>query len=92
VSTHEPEADAAAGGSTADTLAGYLAALALAAGAIAVVYHPVRVGAPAIVLALVAAGMSGERHARLTFLAVLGTAGCWVLGMIFAVITDNPLW
>jgi hypothetical protein len=91
VSAQQPEA-VGRDGTTADTVAGYLAAFALAAGAIGIVYHPVRVAAPAIVLALVAAGMAGERHARLAFAAVVGTSAFWVLGMIFAVITKNPLW
>jgi hypothetical protein len=92
VSAQRPEAVEQRGGGNADTIAGYLSAFALAAGAVAIVYHPVRVGAPAIVLALVAAGMAGERHARLAFIAVLGTSFFWVLGMIFAVVTEHPLW
>ena len=75
-----------------EIVAGFLAAAALAAGAIAVAYRPVRLGAPAIVVALVAAGMAGPRTERLTAVAVALVTACWVAGMIVAVLTRNPLW
>jgi hypothetical protein len=91
VSVPQPES-VGRGEGAAEFLAGFLAAAALTAGAIAVAYHPVRLGAPAIVLALVAAGMTRGRHERLARFAVFGTTLCWIAGMILAVLTRNPLW
>ena len=74
-----------------DAVAGLLAAAAFALAAIAVVERPARFAPVAIVLALIAARMS-VRFQRLAFGgAVAGMIG-WVLGMSFAVITDNPLF
>ena len=76
----------------AEKVAGFLAALALAMGALAVAYEPVKLGVPAIVVSLVAAGMARGRFAPLARIAVLVATACWVLGMILAVLTENPLW
>ncbi|MDQ3874292.1 MAG: hypothetical protein M3322_01890 [Actinomycetota bacterium] len=86
-----PQAAADDGDRPVELLAGFLAAAALAAGAIAVAYRPVRVGVFAIVLALVAAGIGG-RFSRLATAAVLLVTAAWVLGMILAVLTENRLW
>ena len=75
-----------------EKVAGFLAALAMAMGALAVAYQPVKLGVPAIVIALVAAGMARDRFAPLARIAVLVATACWVLGMILAVLTKNPLW
>jgi hypothetical protein len=75
-----------------EKVAGFLAALAMAMGALAVAYQPVKLGVPAIVISLVAAGMARGRFAPLARLAVLVATACWVLGMILAVLTENPLW
>jgi hypothetical protein len=75
-----------------EIVAGFLAAAALAAGAIAIAYRPVRLGAPAIVIALVAAGMARGRTERLAGITVAIVTACWVAGMIVAVLTRNPLW
>ena len=80
-----------AGDSPAEAVAGFLAAAAIFASSVALVYRPVRIGVFTIVLALVAAGMGG-RHARLAALAVAVATGCWVLGMAIAVLTENPLY
>ena len=77
--------------SAADAVAGLLAAAALALGAIAVVERPARLAPVAIVVALVAARMS-RRYERLALGAVVVAAVGWVLGMSFAVVTDNPLF
>ena len=47
----------------AETVAGFIAAAALAVGAISVVYRPVRLYVPALIIALVAVGIGG-RHSR----------------------------
>ena len=91
MSVQQPES-VGRGEGAAEYVAGFLAAAALTAGAIAVAYRPVRLGAPAIILALVAAGMARGRSERITTIAVVGTTVCWVAGMIVAVLTRNPLW
>jgi hypothetical protein len=75
-----------------DVVAGFLAAAAIAVAAIGVAYRPVRLGVPAIVIALVAAGMARGRTERLAGVAVALTTACWVAGMIVAVLSSNPLW
>jgi hypothetical protein len=85
-----PYEPAEAGGAR-DAIAGFLAAVALTAGAISLVYRPVRVGVFAIVVALVAAGMGG-RHARLAGFAAFAVTACWVVGMIIAILTRNPIF
>jgi hypothetical protein len=74
-----------------DTLAGFLAAAALFFGLIALAFRPVPVGTAAILLGLVAAGMS-ERQRRLAGAAVGVSALCFVAGMAIAVVTESPLW
>ena len=74
-----------------ETVAGFLAALAIFVALIGIAWHPLRLIAPAIVVALVAAAMGG-RHQRLAFAAVLIVAACFFLGMMIAVITSQPLW
>lgn len=72
-------------------VSGLLSSAALFTGLIALAYRPARLVPAAIVIALVAARMS-DRHRRLAGLAVAVTGLCFVLGMTFAVITDNPLF
>lgn len=91
MSTQPPEALERREGA-AEIIAGFLAAAALAAGAVAVAYKPVRLGVPAIILALVAAAMASGRSARLATFAVVAATACWVVGMVIAVLTRNPLW
>ncbi len=73
------------------TVSGLLSASALFAALLALAYRPARIVPAAIVLALVAARMS-DRHHRLAAVAVAAAAICWVLGMTFAVITNNPIF
>jgi hypothetical protein len=75
----------------ADTVAGYLAALAMAGGAIAVAYRPVLVGVFSIFVAFLAAALA-ERSQRLAAAAVAIAAAGWLTGMIVCVITSRPLW
>jgi hypothetical protein len=75
----------------AETLAGFLAALAIFVSAIGVAYRPLRLVPAALLLALLAAAIGG-RHARLAMLAAYMGAACFVLGLAFAVITSHPLW
>ena len=52
--------------------------------------RPVRTGAAAIVLALVASLMT-QRYRTLALVATLVSAFAWVVGMTIAVVTENPL-
>jgi hypothetical protein len=74
-----------------ETVAGFLAALAIFISLIGLAWHPLRLIMPAILVALVAAAMGG-RHQRLTFVAVMITAACFFLGFTIAVVTSRPLW
>lgn len=74
-----------------ETVAGFLASLALFVSLIGVVYRPVRLIPGAVIVALVAIGMGG-RHQRLAAFAVAVTAIAWVVGMTIAVATGRPLY
>ena len=76
---------------TADTVAGFLSALAIFFGAIGLVYRPVRLTLPAMLIALIAAGIGG-RHQKLAMVAVMISIACFVLGMTIAVAARHPLW
>jgi hypothetical protein len=77
--------------SPADAVAGLLAAVAMFTSLIAVAYRPVRVAPFAVVIALIAVGMS-KRHERLGQLALAVSSASFVAGMILAVVTQNPLF
>ena len=74
-----------------EAVAGYLASLAIFASLISLAWHPIRLLAPAMLLALISAGMTG-RGKRLPFIAVLTVAACFFLGMMITVITGRALW
>ncbi len=74
-----------------ETVAGYLAALAIFIALIGLAWHPLRLILPAIVVSMIAAAMGG-RHQRLAFAAVIVVAFCFFLGMVISVITQRPLW
>ena len=73
------------------TVAGYLSAAALAAGVLAVIWYPGRVGPAAMLVALVAAAMGGPQR-RLAAIALSVATVCWFVGMIIAVATDRPVF
>ncbi len=91
MSTSGAHADGEVRTSPSETVAGFLAAFSIFASVIALAWHPLRLLGPAIVLAMVSAGMGG-RHRRLAFAAVLISAACFVLGMTIAVVTQRQLW
>lgn len=78
-------------GQASDSVAGFLAALAIFVSLIGLAWHPLRLIAPAVIVSLVAAAMGG-RHQRLAFAAVMTVAACFFLGLMIAVITSHPLW
>jgi hypothetical protein len=75
----------------AETVAGFLAAVAIVAALLSLAYRPIRLDPFAIVLALIAAGIGG-RHARLAAVAVATASVCFILGMIIAIVTEKPLF
>ena len=74
-----------------EVVAGFLAAAALSAGLIAIVYKPVRIAPAALVVALIAAGIGG-RHQRLAAAATAVVTLGWIAGMVVCVITERPLF
>jgi len=76
---------------TADTIAGFLAAMSIFICLIGIAWHPLRLILPGILIAMIAAGIGG-RFQRLAFAAVIIGACSFFLGMMFAVVTENPLW
>jgi len=74
-----------------EIVAGYLAAIAIFIALIGIVWHPLRLVGPAIIVAMVAAGMGG-RFQRLAFAAAMIVAACFFFGMLFAVLASHPLW
>jgi hypothetical protein len=83
---HEP-----ARRTSADTVAGYLSALAIFMSAVGIAWHPLRLILPSVAIALIAAGMSNSRR-QLTLAAVAICGVCLFLGFTVAVVTSHPLW
>jgi hypothetical protein len=77
--------------SPVDAVAGLLAAAAIFAACVGLVYRPVRIVPFAVVVALISAGMS-RKYSRLSQAAVGICAACFVGGMIIAVVTSNALF
>jgi hypothetical protein len=75
----------------ADTVAGLLAAVALAAGAIALVWYPGRVGPVAMLVVLIAAALGGAQR-RFIAISVLLVTLFWFFGMVIAVVTERPIF
>ena len=75
----------------AEVLAGFLASAAIFVGLAAIAYRPVRLAPFAIVLAL-GASVIGGRHDRLAAAAVVASTTGFALGLMVAVLTENPLW
>jgi hypothetical protein len=74
-----------------ETIAGFLAAIAIFAALIGIAWHPLRLVPFAMVLSLVAAAMGG-RHSRLAFAAAMISAASFFLGLAIAVVAQTPLW
>ena len=73
-----------------ETIAGFLASLAIFAGLIGVIWHPLRLVSASIIIAMIAAGMAPK--SRLTRVAALVATLCFFFGMLVAVVTGRPLW
>ncbi|MBD0291055.1 MAG: hypothetical protein ICV74_07355 [Thermoleophilia bacterium] len=77
--------------STADTVAGFLAAFALLGGLLGLVWYPGRVGTAALLVALIAAGLATAQR-RLAAGALAFATVCWLAGMVIAVVSDRPVF
>ncbi len=88
---YEPYEAASAHRRTAETVAGFLSALAIFTSLAGIAWHPLRLILPSLAIALVAAGMAG-RGRRLQLAAVLISAASLFLGLTVAVVTSHSLW
>lgn len=77
---------------SAESIAGFLAALAIFGGLIAIAQRPVTIGLFSLFVALVAAALASGRHRRLAAAAVAIAGTSWLLGMVVSVLADRPLW
>lgn len=75
----------------AESVAGFLAAAAVAVSVIGVVHKPVRTIPLALLVALIALAIGG-RHQRLAAFAVFLGATAFVVGMTIAVARESALW
>ena len=75
-----------------ESVAGFLAALAIFMSAIALVMTPVRIAPIAILVALVAVGMAQGRSSKLAGAALIAGGVGWVLGMTVAIAASRPLF
>jgi hypothetical protein len=72
-------------------VADFLAAFALFAGLVSLVYYPGRLGTAAVLISLFAAALGG-RDRYLVPVTVGVTTACWFLGMLLAVALDRPIF
>lgn len=83
-------APAPTGTSSRETVAGFLAAVSIAAGLIGIVWHPLRLVAAGIILVMIAAGMAPKSgFVRGAAFIVIAS---FFFGMLVAVVTGRPLW
>ena len=75
----------------AETVGGFLSAVAIFVSLTGFAYRPLRLIPFAILLSLIAAGIGG-RNERLATYAVATGAACFAIGLAVAVITSHPLW
>ena len=76
---------------TADTVSGFLAALAIFMSVVGIFWHPLRLILPSMAIALIASGM-GSGKGRLQLASVTIGAFCLFLGLALAVATSHPIW
>ncbi|HET9324381.1 MAG TPA: hypothetical protein VFO03_10925 [Gaiellaceae bacterium] len=77
---------------SSETIAGFLAGLAIFGGVIAVAVRPVTIGLTSLGVALLAAAMASGRHRSLAAASVAIAGAGWLTGMIVCVLTNRPLW
>ncbi len=76
---------------SAETVAGYLSAIAIFVSLAGIAWHPLRLILPSLLIALIAAGMAGPGR-RLQLAAVIICAVCLFFGFTVAVVTSHALW
>lgn len=76
----------------AETVAGFLSAVAIFGGLVAIAQRPVTIGLFSLFVGLVAAAMASGRHRRLAAAAVAIAGTSWLVGMVVSVLTNRPLW
>ena len=79
------------GRSTAETVAGFLSAVAIFVSLVGIAWHPLRLILPSLAIALVASGM-GSRKGRLQLAAVLICGVSLFLGFAIAMVLSHKLW
>ena len=79
------------GRTSAETVAGFLSAIAIFVSLVGLAWHPLRLILPSLAIALIASGM-GRGKGRLQLAAVLISAACLFLGLTVAVASSRPLW
>jgi hypothetical protein len=79
------------GRKTSETVAGFLASIAIFMSVVGLAWHPLRLILPSLAIALVASGM-GSGKGRLQFAAVLICGLCLFFGLTIAVAFSKPLW
>jgi len=75
----------------ADTVAGFLAAIALLGAALSLVWYPGRVGTASILIALIACGLATTQR-KLATAALVAAGTCWFVGMVLAVLIERPIF
>jgi hypothetical protein len=90
MSVHEGNSQRTEDGA-ASTVAGFLAAFAIFAAVAGLVYYPGRVGAGAVLVALIAAGIGGFQRGLAGF-AVAFAGICWFAGMVIAISLERPVF
>jgi hypothetical protein len=75
----------------ADMVAGFLAAVAIFGGVIAIAVRPVPIGIFSIFVGLLGAALA-ERNERLAAIGVAVAGSGFLAGMIICAITSRPLW
>ena len=76
---------------SAETVAGFLSAIAIFVSLVGLAWHPLRLILPSLAIALIASGM-GTGKGRLQLAAVLICALCLFFGFTIAVAFSKPLW
>jgi hypothetical protein len=75
----------------ADTVAGFLAAMAMVGGTLAAITRPVPIGLFSMFIAFVAAALA-DANRRIAAVGVAFASIGFLTGMIVCVITSRPLW
>lgn len=73
------------------TVAGFLSAMAIAAALLGLIWHPLRLIGPAIIISMIAAAMAPKGN-RLAGAAVAISILCFFLGLMISVVAQRPLF